>query len=162
MEDKKPLSQYGIGPYYAASSFGLTAAALALHYCGVLPVFRLPSGGMILKAAAFILAVSGAILWLNAVFVTKIARHIRENELVTTGAYAWVRNPIYSAIMLVIWALLFWTENLLLLLLCPVYYLLMTVMVKHTEERWLADLYGEQYHDYCKRVNRCIPWPPKK
>ena len=27
-----------------------------------------------------------------------------------------------------------------------------------TEEKWLRDLYGKQYEDYCNRVNRCIPW----
>ena len=29
-----------------------------------------------------------------------------------------------------------------------------------TEE--LLDLYGQDYADYMKRVNRCIPWPPRK
>lgn len=33
--------------------------------------------------------------------------------------------------------------------------------MKHTEEKWLAALYGREYADYCKRVNRCIPWFPK-
>ena len=32
--------------------------------------------------------------------------------------------------------------------------------LKLTEEKWLFDLYGQDYADYRKRVNRCIPWPP--
>ena len=27
---------------------------------------------------------------------------------------------------------------------------------------WLLELYGNEYTDYCKRVNRCIPWFSKK
>ena len=34
------------------------------------------------------------------------------------------------------------------------------VTLKITEEKWLFDLYGQDYADYMKRVNRCIPWPP--
>lgn len=26
------------------------------------------------------------------------------------------------------------------------------------EEKWLAELYGQEYIDYCKKENRCIPW----
>lgn len=29
--------------------------------------------------------------------------------------------------------------------------------MKFTEEKWLADLYGREYVEYCKNVNRCIP-----
>ena len=31
-----------------------------------------------------------------------------------------------------------------------------------TEEKWLLDLYGDEYAAYKKRVNRCIPWIPRK
>ena len=36
-----------------------------------------------------------------------------------------------------------------------------TVVLKRTEEQWLAELYGEEYRAYCERVNRLIPWFPK-
>ncbi len=29
------------------------------------------------------------------------------------------------------------------------------------EEKWLLDLYGEEYVEYKKHVNRCIPWKRK-
>jgi hypothetical protein len=34
----------------------------------------------------------------------------------------------------------------------------MIIVLKKTEEKWLYKMYGEEYLDYCKRVNRCIPW----
>lgn len=161
MEEKTPMSQFGIGPYYAALSFGLTLAVLVLNGFGVLPVLRFPAAALPLKLLGAVCILLAAMMWVNAVLVMKIAAHIRQNELLTAGAYAWVRNPIYSAIMLVMWGLLLWSGNLWLLLLCPVYPLLMTVMVKRTEEKWLAERYGQAYQDYCQAVNRCIPWFPK-
>lgn len=161
MEDKKPLSQFGVGPYYAALSFVLTLTALILSHTGVIPSFQFPPVRVPLKILGAVLVIAGVVMWFNAVITTKIAQHIKQNELVTTGAYALVRNPIYSAIMLVMWGLLLLSGNLILLLLCPVYHIMMTVMVKNTEEKWLTELYGTAYLDYCKKVNRCIPWFPK-
>ncbi len=37
-------------------------------------------------------------------------------------------------------------------------WLIMTVALINTEEKWLLDLYGDEYASYKKRVNRCIPW----
>lgn len=162
MDEQKPLSQYGIGPFYAATALILTLGVLALNYFGAIPILKFQCLVVPLKLTGVCCIISAAVLWINAVIVTRIAQHIRQNDLVTSGAYAWVRNPIYSAIMLLMWGLLLWGENLLILLLCPVYHLLMTVMVKHTEEKWLAERYGSSYYAYCKNVNRCIPWFPKR
>lgn len=41
-------------------------------------------------------------------------------------------------------------------------WIIMTIVLKNTEEKWLLDLYGKEYADYKKRVNRCIPWKRKR
>ena len=51
--------------------------------------------------------------------------------------------------------------NLWLLILPVLYWLFLTVLMKCTEEKWLKNLYGVEYEEYCWRVNRCIPWFPK-
>lgn len=38
----------------------------------------------------------------------------------------------------------------------------MKPMLACTEEKWLLALYGQEYADYCARVNRVLPWPPQK
>jgi len=38
----------------------------------------------------------------------------------------------------------------------------MTIFLIYTEEKWLKDLYGQEYIEYCKKVNRCISWFQKK
>ncbi len=40
-------------------------------------------------------------------------------------------------------------------------WIILTVVLKNTEEIWLADLYGDEYLEYKERVNRCIPRIPK-
>lgn len=161
MEEKKPLSQFGVGPYFAAVSFVLTIVALLLNHYRMLPVIHPNSYNLPVRLLGLICLIVAAVLWCNAVITTKITRHIRQNELVTSGAYAWVRNPIYTAVMLLMWGLLLLSGNLLLLVLSPVYHAVMTVMVTQTEEKWLAERYGQAYLDYCSKVNRCIPWFPK-
>lgn len=37
----------------------------------------------------------------------------------------------------------------------------MTIFLKLTEEKWLWKQYGQEYKEYCQKVNRCIPWFPR-
>lgn len=53
-------------------------------------------------------------------------------------------------------------HNLYLLIIPILFWIEMTIVLKNTEEKWLTNLYGQEYIDYCKRVNRCIPWFPRK
>nr|WP_242943335.1 methyltransferase [Clostridium uliginosum] len=52
------------------------------------------------------------ILWIQAVIISKFDENITKNELVTTGAYAWVRNPIYSAFTIIFTGVLCLQNNL--------------------------------------------------
>ena len=56
----------------------------------------------------------------------------------------------------------FIANNLLLFIIPVICWIYMTVFLIKTEEVWLKDLYGKEYIEYCKKVNRCIPWVPKK
>ena len=44
-----------------------------------------------------------------------------------------------------------------LLILIPIQWVILTVVIRNTEEKWLYELHGEAYKDYCARVNRWIP-----
>lgn len=103
----------------------------------------------------------GIYLWVNAVIVCKLDDNIRSNKLVTTGVYAYVRNPIYSAVLLVCTGAIIIANNLYLLVLPVIYWAFLTVLMKNTEEKWLLNVYGDEYINYCKKVNRCIPFKRK-
>lgn len=103
----------------------------------------------------------GIYLWVNAVIVCKLDDNIRSNKLVTTGVYAYVRNPIYSAVLLVCTGAIIIANNLYLLVLPIIYWAFLTILMKNTEEKWLLNVYGDEYINYCKKVNRCIPFKRK-
>lgn len=104
----------------------------------------------------------GLIIYILAIKI-KITKAIKENRLLTTGVYSIVRNPIYSAWLLLCTGALLCSGSLLLaLLLFLIFWAYLTILMKHTEEKWLTKLYGAPYTEYCKKVNRCLPWFPKK
>ncbi|TWP07888.1 isoprenylcysteine carboxylmethyltransferase family protein [TM7 phylum sp. oral taxon 351] len=104
----------------------------------------------------------GLIIYILAIKI-KITKAIKENRLLTTGVYSIVRNPIYSAWLLLCTGALLCSGSLLLtLLFFLIFWLYLTILMKHTEEKWLTKLYGVPYIEYCKKVNRCLPWFPKK
>lgn len=78
-------------------------------------------------------------------------------QLITTGMYAYVRNPLYLA-NLTIWAGLAllvgptWWAGLLVGLAAFFYH---TIVL--AEEEYLAGRYPSQYADYCRQVPRWIP-----
>ena len=108
------------------------------------------------------LPMMGVYLWAGALFQSKIDSHIAENRLATTGVYGLVRNPIYSAFMFFCTGALMIAGNLFFLPLFFFYWIFMTVLMKCTEEKWLKNLYDREYEEYCRRVNRCIPWREKR
>ncbi len=78
----------------------------------------------------------------------------KTSHLVTDGPYAFSRNPIYLADILIqagAGALFAWEWALLLL---PVTWLGLRFLVIRNEERYLAELFGEEYTAYRQRVRR--------
>ena len=159
-EDHLPL--YGPGPLYVGTIAVLTVAAIAGSLVGVLPVTRAAVLVWPMRIAGAALVAGGIALWVAAVFGAKIDEGIEGNHLVIAGAYALVRNPIYTAFSLVCTGVLLAFGNLWLLVLPLVFWLFMTLLMRATEEKWLLELYGQDYVDYCARVNRCIPWFPRR
>jgi len=102
----------------------------------------------------------GVFLCIEAVKTSKLFKQIRSNNLITTGVFAWVRNPLYTGITLIVIGFIFWENNLFLLPLIIIYWGAMTLLVKREEEA-LEKIFGREYRDYKSIVNRCIPWFPK-
>ena len=97
-------------------------------------------------------------LWVYAVLIQKIDLDIKKSNLVTQGAYSIVRNPIYSAFLMIFTGGLIIAHNIYLLILPVVFYISLTILMKWTEEKWLLEKFGYDYVKYCKKVNRIIPW----
>lgn len=160
MKNKEHLPVYSIGFIIVIPQLVLTAFGIIMSACGFLKKISVPEMPFII--AGIILIVSGAYMWYSANYKAKVFDGIMENKLVTSGIYSVVRNPLYSAFLLICTGAVFIAGNLFLFVIPVICWLYMSVLLKHTEEKWLTDLYGQEYIDYCKNVNRCIPFFPKK
>lgn len=157
---KEHLPIYGVGPIYVYTIAILTVAAF---FCRKLQIFgggNITASKIPLVVIGSVMIIIGIYMWIQAVIISKVGKGIEENRLITTGVYAWVRNPIYSAVMILCTGIIIMIGNVYFLILPFVYWLFMTILMKNTEEKWLTSLYGKEYEEYCKRVNRCIPWIP--
>ncbi len=159
---KDHLPILGVGPLYVITIVLITVISIILSATRFIPVITFTNMRWIFILIGILCFAIGITLWLRAVIIDKLDTHIIKNELVTTGVYAYVRNPVYSAFMFVCTGVLLIYGNLILLLLPIIYWGFMTVLMKSTEEKWLEDLYGQEYIQYLQRVNRCIPWKGKK
>ena len=159
---KDHLPILGVGPLYVITIVLITIIGIFLSATRFIPVITFTNMRWIFILIGILCFAIGITLWLRAVIIDKLDTHIIKNELVTTGVYAYVRNPVYSAFMFVCTGVLLIYGNLILLLLPIIYWGFMTVLMKSTEEKWLEDLYGQEYVQYRQRVNRCIPWKGKE
>ena len=160
--EKGHLPILGVGPLYVVTIILMTIISITLSATGIIPVITFANFQWIFILIGILCFIIGITLWLKAVIIDRLDAHIIKNELVTTGVYAYVRNPVYSAFMFVCTGVLLIYGNLVLLVLPIFYWGFMTVLMKLTEEKWLENLYGKEYVQYRQRVNRCIPWKGKE
>ena len=152
---KLPL--YGIGPY-------LILVIACISIIGILSSDNILSSGVIdgfLRIPFYITGIIfisiGICLWYLGAVKFNVSNYIINNKLNTQGVFAWTRNPMYSGWwFLIVGIMLFWS-NLWLLIVIPIQWFVLTIVIMCTEERWLGDIYGEEYEEYCRTVNRLLP-----
>jgi protein-S-isoprenylcysteine O-methyltransferase Ste14 len=112
----------------------------------------------------FTVALAAGSVWMTAAAVRRLgkqwayqARVVEGHELIKDGPYAYVRNPIYTAMlgMLVATGLAMehWTGLLIAL---PIFMIGLLIRVR-IEERLLRAAFGAEFEDYAKRVPAVIP-----
>ena len=154
------LPVMGIGPVCIAIMIACTVAGIALVKYDMLTSGNIDNTilTITLVIVGALCIAGGIVLWGSAVFGARIDIKIKANQLATGGVYALVRNPIYSAFLSICTGTLLFCRNWYVLTLPPLFWLYLTVFMKLTEEKWLAERFGSEYAAYCKRVNRFIPW----
>lgn len=157
-QDKhQKMPTYGAAPYLYISMLVLNLTGWVLHQ-SVLKSGLLTGGFKdLFDLIGFLLMlVAARIQWLSGVR-SFISTSIQTSELKTTGIYARTRNPIYFSWWLCGIGITLTMHNTWLLILIPIQWVLLTVIIRNTDEKWLYELHGEAYKDYCARVNRWIP-----
>ncbi len=128
--------------------------------------FVVPSLGKVLidgtaaKAAGALLLVAAVVIYGLALWAFGNSWRLgidRQSPgcLVTTGIFAWTRNPIYVALDLVAVGTFFLQGRLIFLVLAAIIVLMLHEVICR-EERFLRERYGEAYREYCARAGRYV------
>ena len=161
-KEGQKLPMFGIGPYLIYGIAFLNALVIILtHY-----VFKIGilTGAWVIafRIAGGIILALGILIWYIGAMRSGMDENITENKLKTDGIYSWVRNPMYTGCWFIIIGITFMWHNYWVLPMILVDWLILTIVLINTEEKWLLNLYGDEYAEYKKNVNRCIPWKRNK
>lgn len=157
MKTQKHLPLIGVGPLIVIVPLLLTLVSLILSKMHI--IYKISIGNMhyIFMICGIILLVYAIYMWLKANFIDNIRQGIKHNHLITTGIYARSRNPIYSSFLLLCTALIFLEDNIILFIIPIICWGYMTLLIKYTEEKWLLNMYKQDYRYYMKNVYRLFP-----
>jgi protein-S-isoprenylcysteine O-methyltransferase Ste14 len=82
-----------------------------------------------------------------------------KGELVTTGIFSVVRNPIYAAwILFILPGIMMFFQSWLMLATSLVTYIVFKAFIRE-EEQYLEKTFGQAYLDYKSKVNELFPFP---
>jgi protein-S-isoprenylcysteine O-methyltransferase Ste14 len=162
MKEGQKLPLFGVGPYII---YGIAV----LNVIGIIVfgyVFKIGTlegpWTLIFRIIGGVLIVIGVAIWYIGALRSDMDESITENKLQTKGIYSCVRNPMYSGWWIALSGIILMWHNAWMLILPLLDWVIITIALINTEEKWLLDLYGQEYAEYKKRVNRCIPWFPRK
>ena len=134
-------------------------------YADVVARLRVPGGFLLLIVFAWraapthsSLAIGFPICAVGLLMRAWAAGHLSKNEqLATTGPYAYVRNPLYIGTLLVAAGIVIASRDLLLTVIFAAVFLLVYLPAVELEEQHLRNLFPS-YTAYASRVNRFLPW----
>lgn len=151
------LSFYGVGPKIGRVTLPWLAVTIALTV--IFPsVF---SFGESLKTLFMIAGIVLIAVALVMYFTTlkRMLPGIKENRLVTGGAYRFCRNPLYSAIICFLVPGLSLLLNSWIILTATLVGYLMFSRYVHEEEETLERLFGDEYRHYKSKTSLLFPNP---
>jgi protein-S-isoprenylcysteine O-methyltransferase Ste14 len=126
------------------------------------PIYQIPSPWILLTASGQLI---GILIIVMGILQTDPwhfvgLRQIIEQEsidppmMVTSGLYSWMRHPLYTGGLLLIWLVPVMTLNLLMIFIILTIYL---VLGAKLEEKRLIHEFGDQYQEYRQRVPMLVP-----
>jgi protein-S-isoprenylcysteine O-methyltransferase Ste14 len=132
--------------------FGLGQAVLSRRGSPFLFQPQPVVGGAVMVAAGALLASA-----LRVFQSWRLLARIEEgHQLCTSGPFRFVRHPIYASMDLLALGTFLWAPSLVVLV-GAILVALGGDLRGRAEERLLAEVFGDQYRDYCRRAARTIP-----
>ena len=154
---EKRMSRWGVGPRISvvAVAYALVAGAATYAWPDVCLLQFLPRA-VFVGIAVVLLAIGIPMLLVAG---ATVMRAYNRDELVTSGIFAVVRHPIYSAwIVWIVPGLVLLTQSWPLLLTPCVAFLRFKAVIRR-EDEYLHQRFGPAYDAYRSRVNELFPFP---
>ena len=130
-------------------------AAIGVHM--YLPqIATLPVSLSFIKPVGYVLLLLGLSLW--GVAIIQLLTGFSKGQLVTTGAYGIVRNPIYSSVTFFILPAVALLTSTWVYFVASVFLYVGVMRFIGTEERQLTKAFGKAYEDYMAKVDRLVPF----
>ena len=148
--------------WLTAAPFGVAAVTLIAHLVGVIDSPVDPARREQLAWGALIAAGAGVALirWALLTHARPVSlwhqEDDRPDELMTRGAYAHVRHPLYAAFLLVLLACVLALPHALTVVAFVAGFVLLDRTAAR-EERRLRDAFGDHYGAYVRRTGRFVP-----
>jgi protein-S-isoprenylcysteine O-methyltransferase Ste14 len=89
--------------------------------------------------------------------ISRTRKDQKESELIKTGAFAIVRNPIYIANGLIVLGFSIFSGNTWFVLVALFFWALQYHLIVKYEEKMLEETFKQEYTDYQKKVHRWFP-----
>ena len=119
-------------------------------------IAELPESISFIRPVGYLLLPLGIILWGAAVI--QLLTGFSKGELVTTGAYGVVRNPIYSSVTFFILPAVALMTLTWVYFVASVFLYVGVMIFIGKEEKQLMQTFGKEYEDYMARVDRLVPF----
>jgi protein-S-isoprenylcysteine O-methyltransferase Ste14 len=102
-------------------------------------------------------AIRGATIGLAYIIRGGKDKKVYAEDLVTTGIFAHCRNPLYVGNILMLAGVGVLSNSLLYVVIMIPFFLFVYQAIVLAEENFLRNKFGEQFNNYCARVNRWFP-----
>lgn len=142
-------------------SLGVTLLFQLPWYFSIPNILGVVVGVILLVLGFYILISALKALKLSRAFGKDIYKTKTESKLITTGIYAFTRNPVYfgSILLFLGWFFIFLFTFLLIM---TILFTILFYLVAKWEEKELLERFGDEYRKYKKIVPFFIPYPKKR
>jgi len=122
-------------------------------------VFNDPVTAMLIGFGIAIVGQLIRIITIGLVYIVRGGRNRRvyADDLVTKGIFSHCRNPLYVGNILILVGLGVASNSLIFMAIATPLFLFFYQAIVRAEENFLRNKFGEDFNEYCSRVNRWVP-----
>jgi protein-S-isoprenylcysteine O-methyltransferase Ste14 len=122
-------------------------------------VFFNPVAAMLIGFGITLLGQLIRVITIGLVYIIRGGKNrtVYADTLVTTGIFSHCRNPLYVGNILILAGLGVASNSIVFIAIATPLFLFFYQAIVRAEENFLQNKFGQQFTDYCSKVNRWIP-----